>query len=159
MSNQQNNNNNSNNNNNNNNNGFFDKNPIIVFVLFSIVTIMAFKSFFPSDAMNVNGGSVPYGKTTNKSIAYSDLKELINNGQIKYVGIGQNSIKAISNSTPAGQTIYTTRRVSPDNTLIPMLEEKKINYGGINEENILSDILFGWLVNFLKPSLNIVACA
>ena len=46
MSNNQSNNQN-NNDNKNNPNSFFEKNPLIVFVIFSIVTIAAFKSFFP----------------------------------------------------------------------------------------------------------------
>ena len=48
---------------NNNSNGFFDKNPIIVFVIFSVVTIMAFKSFFPTDDMSVNSGQPAYGQS------------------------------------------------------------------------------------------------
>jgi len=145
MSKQQNNNNN-NNDNNNNPNGFFDKNPIVVFVIFSIVTIMAFKSFFPEDAMNVNGGTAAYGQTVNKSIAYSDLKKLIANGQIEYVGIGDTSIKAVSKPEGGTVTTYRARKVIPDNTLIPMLELQGVNYGGVNEQNLLADMLFGWVL-------------
>ena len=83
-------------NNNNNSNNFFENNPIIVFILFSLVTIMAFKNLFPTDDMNVNGGKTAYGKNINKSVAYSDVKELINSGQIAYVGIGDTRIKAVS---------------------------------------------------------------
>jgi cell division protease FtsH len=61
-------NNNQDNNNNDNRNGFFDKNPILVFVIFSVVTIFAFKSLFPSDDMNVNGGSTAYGQSVNKML-------------------------------------------------------------------------------------------
>ena len=47
----------------------------------------------------------------------------------------------------AGQNItYTARRVIPDETLIPELEKNGIGYGGVNEENLLSDILFGWVL-------------
>ncbi|MEA3553275.1 MAG: ATP-dependent zinc metalloprotease FtsH [Campylobacterota bacterium] len=144
MSNKQNNNNN--NDNNNNPNGFFDKNPIVVFVIFSIVTIMAFKSFFPEDAMNVNGGTPAYGQTVNKSIAYSDLKRLIANGEIEYVGIGDTTIKAVSKPQGGTTTTYRARKVIPDNTLIPMLELQGVNYGGVNEQNLLADMLFGWVL-------------
>ena len=41
---------------------------------------------------------------------------------------------------------YTARRVVPDETLIPELEKSGISYGGISEENLLSDILFGWVL-------------
>ena len=143
MSNQQQNN---NENNNNNNNGFFDKNPIFAFIIFSIVTILAFKNFFPSDDMNINGGNTAYGQNTNKSIAYSDLKKLITSGQIDYVGIGDTTVKAVSKPLNGRVTTYRARKVIPDNTLIPLLEMNGINYGGVNEQNILADMLFGWVL-------------
>ena len=94
MDNQQNN----NNDNKNNSNGFFDKNPIIVFVIFSIVTIMAFKSFFPSEEMATNGQPPVYGQqAVTKSVSYSEIKKLISGGQIEYVGIGDTNIKYFSN--------------------------------------------------------------
>ncbi len=144
MSNQQANNNN--NNNDNNPNGFFDKNPIIVFIIFSIVTIMAFKSFFPEDAMNVNGGTSGYGQTVNKSVAYSDLKKLIVNGDIQYVGIGDTMVKAVSKPHGGTTTTYRARKVIPDTTLIPLLELHSVNYSGVNEQNLLADMLFGWIL-------------
>jgi len=133
-------------NNNKNSNGFFDKNPIVVFILFSIVTIMAFKSFFPSDDMNVNGGATAYGQNTNKTVAYSDIKKMINNGQIDYVGIGETNIKAVSKSQGGMTTTYNARKVGVDDTLIPTLEKQGINYGGVNEQNLLADMLFGWVL-------------
>ncbi len=141
-----NNNQNNNENNNNNSNGFFDKNPIIVFVVFAVVTIMAFKSFFPTDDMNMNSGTSPYGQTVNKNVAYSDVKKLINNGQIEYVGIGEQNIKAVSKPMGGVVTTYRARKVGNDDTLIPTLEKQNINYGGVNEKNILADMLFGWVL-------------
>ncbi len=135
-----------NNQDNNNSNGFFDKNPILVFVIFSIVTVLAFKSFFGTDEMNVNGGSTPYGQNQTKNVAYSDIKKLIENGQIEYVGIGDMNIKAVTKPVNGIQTTYRARKVIPDNTLIPMLEQQGINYGGVNEQNILADMLFGWVL-------------
>ena len=140
------NNNQDNNQNNNNQNGFFDKNPIFVFVIFSVVTIMAFKSFFGTDDMNVNGGSTPYGQTINKNVAYSDIKKLIQNGQIEYVGIGDQNIKAVSKSQGGMQTTYRARKVANDDTLIPLLEQQGVEYGGVNEQNLLADMLFGWVL-------------
>ena len=130
----------------NNNKNFFEKNPIIVFVLFSLVTIMAFKNLFPQDGMNVNGTQGIYGQTNYKKIAYSDLKDLIKNGQIEYVGIGDTGLRAKSKTSNKIQTTYTARRVIPDNTLIPLLEKQNIAYGGVNEQNILADMLFGWVL-------------
>ncbi len=132
--------------NNNNNKNFFENNPIIVFVLFSLVTIMAFKNIFPQDDMNVNGGQTAYGKSQSKSVTYSDLKDLIKSGQIEYVGIGDSGLKAISKVTNGTKIVYKARRVIPDDTLIPLLENQGIVYGGINEQNILADMLFGWVL-------------
>ena len=129
-----------------NENNFFNKNPLIVFILFAIVTILAFKTFMPKDDMSANGGITPYGKTSHKSIAYSDLKRLIKSGQIEYVGIGNSTVKAVSKPTGGMQTTYTARRVIPDDTLIPMLEKQNIAYGGVSEENLIADMLFGWVL-------------
>ena len=137
---------NNNQNDNKNSNGFFDKNPIVVFVVFSIVTIMAFKSFFPQDEMGVNSGTAVYGKSTTKTVAYSEIKNLINNGQIEYVGIGDTNIKALSKPMGGVVTTYTARKVGVDDTLIPTLEKQGINYGGVNEQNLLADMLFGWVL-------------
>jgi len=131
----------------NNNNNFFNNNPIIVFVIFSLLSVMVFKNLFPQDDMSANGNQPVYGQV-NKSVSYSDLKQLITSGQIDYVGIGNTTVKA--NGTSNGiKTSYNARRVLPDNTLIPILEEKKIPYGGINEENPLGDLLFGWVLPLL----------
>ena len=147
MSNKQNNqNNNKNDNNGNNKNNFFEKNPILIFIIFSIITVFAFKSLFPQDGMNVNAGQAAYGQSVNKSVAYSDIKKLILSGTIEYVGIGDTTIKAVSK--PKGGKIITfkARRVGIDQTLIPTLEKMNIAYGGINEQNILADMLFGWVL-------------
>jgi len=139
-------NNNQGNKNNDNKNGFFDKNPILVFVIFSIVTIFAFKSLFPTDDMNVNGGSTAYGQSVNKNVAYSDIKKLIQNGQIEYVGIGDQNIKAVSKPQGGVKTIYRARKVTNDNSLVPLLEKQGVEYGGVNEQNLLADMLFGWVL-------------
>ena len=43
-------------------------------------------------------------------------------------------------------TTYTARSVIPDETFNSCIRENGIGYGGINEENILADILFGWVL-------------
>jgi cell division protease FtsH len=142
----QNNNQNDPNNNGDNQNNFFEKNPILVFIVFSIVTIIAFKNFFPEDGMNVNGGQTAYGQAVNKSVAYSDIKMLIKSGTIEYVGIGDTTIRAVSKPVGGKVVTYRARKVGVDNTLIPELEKANIAYGGINEHNILADMLFGWIL-------------
>ena len=146
--NKQNNNSNKNNNNNDNNNNFFNNNPLLIFVIFSIVTIFAFKAIFPEGQMGeaTNSNIQAFGQTSNKTVAYSDLKKLISSGKIQYVGIGNTQIKAVSKSGNGQVITYTARRVIPDETLISTLEKNGINYGGINEENVLADILFGWVL-------------
>lgn len=142
---QQNDNNNINNNDNNNN--FFNNNPILIFVIFAIVTIFAFKTIFSDETMGVSNSNVQaFGQSSNKTIAYSDLKKLISAGKIEYVGIGNTQIRAISKSEGGQVITHTARRVIPDETLITELEKNNIGYGGINEENILADILFGWVL-------------
>jgi cell division protease FtsH len=147
---QNNNNLNNNNNNGNNNNNFFNNNPLLIFVIFSIVTIFAFKAIFPEDQMNTGDGTSSgiqaFGQNSSKTIAYSDLKGLISTGKIEYVGIGNTQIKAVTKTGTGQVATYTARRVIPDDTLIPELEKNNIAYGGVNEENILADILFGWVL-------------
>ncbi len=133
-----------------NNNNFFNKNPLLVFVIFSIVTIFVFKAVFPDGSgttMSGQGNNISaFSKAKNKTVAYSELKRLINDGTIEYVGIGNTQIKAVSKPSNGQVMTYTARRVVPDDTLIPSLEEKGINYGGINEENPIADVLFGWIL-------------
>ena len=135
---------------NNNNNNFFNNNPLLVFVIFSIVTIFVFKAVFPDNSSQGLGGQSQglssFGQTKNQTVPYSELKKLISNGQIEYVGIGNTQVKAVSKPSNGQLTTYTARRVIPDDTLIPSLEQKGIAYGGINEENIIADILFGWVL-------------
>jgi len=137
-----------NNNDNGKGNNFFNNNPLLVFVVFSIVTILAFKALFPEEQMQNAGNSniASYGKTKHKTVPYSELKQLISGGQIEYVGIGNTQIKAVSKPSSGEVITYTARRVVPDETLISKLESNNIEYGGINEENVLADILFGWVL-------------
>ena len=135
------------NNNQNNNNNFFNNNPLLIFVAFSLVTIFAFKAIFPDSETNATNSNIQaYGSNVSKTITYSELKKLIVSGKIEYVGIGNTQIRAVSKNDGMQRVTYTARRVVPDETLIPELEKSGISYGGISEENLLSDILFGWVL-------------
>jgi len=131
----------------NKNNNFFNGNPLIVFALFSIVTIIAFKSIFTQDdRIDSISNSNLQGKVQNQNVAYSKLKQLIKNQQIGYVTVGNTYIKALSKSTTTQVIKYKARRVVPDDTLIPLLEQYNIEYTSVNEENILADMLFSWIL-------------
>ncbi|MEA3316223.1 MAG: ATP-dependent zinc metalloprotease FtsH, partial [Campylobacterota bacterium] len=136
---------NNNSNGNGNKNSFFENNPIIVFILFSVFTIMVFRSFAPEDGMDVDNGN-SYGQTITKKVSYSEIKKLIGEGRIDYVAIGNFEIKAISKDIHAGNIKYIAKKVNPDNTLIPLLELQGIEYASFNDQNILEDMLFGWIL-------------
>lgn len=133
-----------NNDNNNKNNNFFNQNPLLVFAVFSIVVILIFKNFLsPDDGMMNN--SFSNSKAVTKNINYFELKELIKSSQITYVAIGQTTLRAFSEGA-ASKMIYVVKKVGEDSTLIPLLDEKKIPYGGYNETNIFTEILFSWVL-------------
>ncbi len=121
--------------NNQNKNNFFNKNPIFVFAIFAIVMIAIFRSF-------ANDGDIGFRGTATKNVAYSELKNMVENRQINEVLIGQSTIKAISNEL--GIT-YIAKRV-PDNSLIGLLDSQKIPYSAYSEGNFLTDLLFSWVI-------------
>ncbi len=129
------------------NNNFFNQNPLVLFAIFSIVIILLFKSVIePTEGMNSNEegfGATQAAKT--EKINYYELKELIKKGAITYVAIGQTTIKGVSEKG-AIKTIYYVKKVGQDNTLIPLLDENKVPYGGYNETNWLTEILFSWVI-------------
>ena len=125
-------------------NNFFNQNPLLVFAIFSVIVILIFKNFTTQ-----NDGSMgsSFGGNTNvsKTINYYELKELIKNGQISYVAIGQTTLKAFSGEG-AQKIAYVVKKVGEDNTFIPLMDEKKVSYGGYNETNFLTEILFSWIL-------------
>ena len=134
-------NNNQNQHNNRGNNNFFNQNPLITFIIFAIITILAFKSLAPQNEHTHS--TTGFSKTVN--IAYSDLKELIKQGKIKYVGIGKHLIKA---EAIDGTTIQTAK-IANDNALIPLLDKHNVPYGAIQDTSWLNDLIFGWIVPML----------
>ncbi|AXP08399.1 ATP-dependent metallopeptidase FtsH/Yme1/Tma family protein [Campylobacter hepaticus] len=118
---------------------FFNKNPIVIFAIFAIVMIIIFKGFF--DGNGSFGGALT-GNETSKNVPYSELKKLIENGQINQVSIGQTTIKAISSSH---NIIYIAKKVN-DPELVNLLDSKNIGYGAYSETNWLMDILVSWVL-------------
>ncbi len=127
----------------NKNSNFFNQNPLLVFVIFSVVIVILFKSLVEptGDIGNKNSQAV----TSTKNISYYELKKLIKSERINYVAIGESIIKAISEQNGV-RVAYIVKRVNPDNTLIPLLDEHKIAYGGFSENNWFTDIIFGWVL-------------
>lgn len=126
-------------------NNFFNQNPLLVFAIFSIVVILIFKNFTSTSDANAMGGNFGTQNIVTKNINYYELKELIRNGQISSVAIGQTTIKAFSGEG-AQKTAYVVKKVGEDNTFIPLMDEKKVSYGGYNETNMLTEILFSWVL-------------
>jgi cell division protease FtsH len=130
------------------NNNFFNQNPLVLFAIFSIVIILLFKSVIePTDGMNNTdeGGFGATQATKTQKINYYELKELVKKGTISYVAIGQTTLKAVSENNNI-KTIYYIKKVGEDSTLIPLLDQNKIPYGGYNETNWLTEILFSWVI-------------
>ncbi|WP_270982152.1 ATP-dependent zinc metalloprotease FtsH [Campylobacter upsaliensis] len=134
---------NENNNKNNNtpqNNNFFNKNPIFIFAIFAIVMVVIFKSFFDGGTSSF-GGNLS-GSEMSKNVPYSELKKLIESGQISQVSIGQSTIKAVSS---ANNTIYNAKKVN-DAELVKLLDSKNIAYGAYSETNWFTDMIFSWVL-------------
>ncbi len=113
------------------NDNFFNRNPLLTFAIFSVILILLFKSILePANTMGQGAKQhmmgAPVQKT--KEISYSELKKLIEQGQVQYVAIGQKVIKAIANEG-GYKVIYFANRVPGDTSLIPLLEKKGIDYG------------------------------
>ena len=134
--------------NNNNNNNFFNKNPILAFVIFSLVIILAFKSLVgDQNSAQLTGqtGSNSFIPNT-KKVEYSEFKKMIASKEFNEVLIGKSMLKGIGASNMGQKVVYITHRVYPDGSLIPLLEQNSIAYTGYNENNWFSDMLFGWIL-------------
>ena len=121
-------------------NNIFNQNPLLMFVIFAIIAIVIFRFMSPSGEVSKLSGA-----STTKTINYYEMKKLIENKEVDFVAIGQTNIKATANNA-GGKIVYNAQRVSPDNTLIPLLDEKGVEYTGYSESNWLSDMLFGWVL-------------
>lgn len=120
--------------------GPFGKNPILTFIIFAIIAIVAFRYFSP----NIESGRFS-GASTTKSVNYAEIKKMISENRVDFVAIGQSTIKASANEN-GSKVLYTANRVDGDSTLVPLLDEKGVEYASVNESNWFSDMLFGWVL-------------
>ena len=123
---------------NNGGNNFFNKNPILIFAIFAIVIVVAFRGLGGGE---MDGTLLGQSAAGSKSTSYSEIKEMIKNKQVAQVGISETSIKAVDN----GGRTYFAKRVN-DPTLVPILEEQKIPYGAYSETNWFTEMLFSWVL-------------
>ncbi len=133
-------------NNDNNNKNFFNDNPLLAFAIFSIVIIMVFKVFIGQQGgvdTLINQGN----KTYTKSVGYSQIKELIKTDKISSLKITPSVIEAIGKETPPIR--YIAEKVpANDPTLIPLLDEHKVEYSGVMGNGIVNE-----LISMLLPIL------
>ena len=131
------------NNRNNKNNKKPKQNYVLMFIIFAVLAILVVRFGSTQDGgvfERLSGG-------VSKNIDYYELKQLIKNNQVTSVSIGQSIIKAVGNG-PDGQKIYYTAKKVQDSSLVPLLDEKHINYSGFSESNFFTETL-GWLLPFL----------
>lgn len=132
---------NSNNQQNNNKNGnFFNNNPLLVFGIFSILVVLVFKTLFSEDSALVDGSN----QSATQNVSYSQVRQMIEAGQIGYVGLGESVVKAVSKTEP--KTTYVAKRVYPDETLVPLLNKQDVKYGAFTEKSWLGDLVLGWIL-------------
>ena len=131
----------------NGNNNFFNQNPLVVFAIFSLLIIMLFKGIIEPSVGNegLSNTGIQNGKQISKTINYFELKQLIKDKSINYVGIGNTSIKAVSEQD-GRKIIYYVKKVHGDSTLISLLDAQGIAYGAFSENTWASDLLFSWII-------------
>ena len=119
-----------------NNNNFFNQNPLLLFIIFAILIVLVFRSIAPN--VNQVNGFQPQGVV----YTYSDIKRLAKEGKLVYVAIGRTTIRA---KLKDGEVI-TVPKVPNDPTLVETLDKYNVPYGAVNDNNWLSDLIFGWII-------------
>lgn len=127
------------NSNNPNNKKPFIQNPVILFIVFIVIGLIAFR------IMSQDGNLTDkLGASNTKSVNYYDLKQLIKNKQVNSVSIGQTIVKATSAGENGQKVVYIAKKVQ-DPSLVPLLDEQKIDYSGFSESNFFTDMI-NWLL-------------
>ncbi|MGX2971874.1 ATP-dependent zinc metalloprotease FtsH [Helicobacter sp. T3_23-1059] len=119
------------------------QNPILLFIVFAVIAMFVVK--FSSGESTLF--STAFGGGATRSVEYYELKQLIASRQVSNVSIGQTLIKANGIDSNGAKITFVARKVA-DPSLVPLLEEHNISYGGFSESNFLTD-MFGWLLPIL----------
>ncbi|MBN2824493.1 MAG: ATP-dependent zinc metalloprotease FtsH, partial [Campylobacterales bacterium] len=120
----------------NNNNNFFNDNPILAFMLFSIVVIVIFKVMVGDGSGNV-GTSNNQQMVATKHVKYSEIKEKIKAGEISSVKITPSRLEALGQ----GVRYMASNVPANDTTLITLLEEKEVPYEGVMGEGFIAELI------------------
>ena len=123
-----------------NDDNFFNKNPLILFIIFALVIVVIFRSIAPTATSEVS--AMVNGAQRVVHLTYSDIKKLAEEKKLEYVAIGKTTIKAKLKDG----VIVTVQKVPDDTTLIPILDRNNIPYGAMNDTNWLNDLIFGWII-------------
>ncbi|PAF49581.1 cell division protein FtsH [Helicobacter sp. 12S02232-10] len=126
--------------NNPNNKKPFTQNPVILFIIFIVVALVAFRIMSSEEG----GIADRFGTSSTKNINYYEFKELIKNKEVSSVSIGQTIVKAVGKGENGQKIIYVAKKVQ-DPSLVPLLDEEKIDYSGFSESNFFTEIL-SWLL-------------
>jgi len=123
-----------------NDDNFFNKNPLILFIIFALIIIVIFRSLAPTATGEVS--AIVNGNQPILHLTYSDIKKLAEERKLEYVAIGKTTVKAKLKDG----AIVTVQKVPGDTTLIPVLDKNNIPYGAMNDTNWLNDLIFGWII-------------
>ena len=121
---------------NNNDNNFFNNNPVLAFMLFSIVTIMVFKAFI-GDGGGRDVNDMMSKNSIIKHVKYSVIKQEIKTGNILSVKITPSRLEAKAD----GIRYVASNIPAHDATLIPLLEEKNVPFEGAMGEGLVSELI------------------
>ena len=75
---------------------------------------------------------------------YSEIKQAIRDGKVKKIWMNAEILGAELNDSKSTQ--WVAERIGDDQTLIPLLEEKKINYESKFQNNWIKDFLLSWVL-------------
>jgi len=120
-----------------NDNNFFNNNPILSFMVFSIVIILVFKVLIGDNGAGMNDMIGQNGAIMTKHVKYSTIKDEIRKGSVKSVKITPSRIEAKGN----GFRMIASNVPANDTTLIPLLEEKGIAFEGVMGDGFLSELI------------------